>query len=125
LDLIEGKVAKILDKYSLVINRGREHGVTEDMRFVIYQEGETIIDPDGGKTLGKLEIVKGKVKIDNVQEKISTAKSDIFYRAGFQELAFSMNKPERAPLYIDEDENVSQKELSAIRIGDKVRQIPD
>ena len=118
-------MAKILDKYSLVINRGREHGVTEDMRFVIYQEGETIIDPDGGKTLGKLEIVKGKVKIDNVQEKISTAKSDRFHSTGFQDLALSFNKPQRAPLNIDENADFSQKELSAIKVGDKVRHIPD
>ena len=35
--IIEGKVAKILDEYSMVINVGRNDGVTEGMVFVIYR----------------------------------------------------------------------------------------
>jgi hypothetical protein len=70
----EGKVAKIIDVYTVVINRGSEHGVEEDMRFVIYEPGDEIKDPDGG-SLGIFEHVKAKVEVTNVSEKFSTAKT--------------------------------------------------
>ena len=33
---IEGKVAKILDEYSIVINVGRDNGVVDGMVFVVF-----------------------------------------------------------------------------------------
>ncbi|NQE04351.1 hypothetical protein C5S32_00635 [ANME-1 cluster archaeon GoMg1] len=66
---IEGKVAEIVDEYTVVINRGQEHGVEEDMRFVIYEPGEEIKDPETDESLGKFEYVKAKVEVVNVQEK--------------------------------------------------------
>ena len=44
LDLIEGKIAKIVNRFSVVINRGYEHGVKDGMRFVIFVEGDEIKD---------------------------------------------------------------------------------
>ena len=70
---IEGKVAEVIDIYTVVINRGNEHGVEEDMRFVIYELGEEIKDPDTDESLGKFEYVKAKVRVTNVSEKFSTA----------------------------------------------------
>ncbi len=70
---IEGKIAKIIDEYTVVINRGHEHGVEEDMRFVIYEQGEEIKDPDTDESLGTFEYVKAKVRVTNVSEKFSTA----------------------------------------------------
>lgn len=70
---IEGKVAEVIDIYTVVINRGNEHGVEEDMRFVIYELGEEIKDPDTDESLGKFEYVKAKVRVTNVNEKFSTA----------------------------------------------------
>ena len=70
---IEGRVAEIIDEYTVVINRGHEHGVEEDMRFVIYEPGEEIKDPDTGESLGKFEYVKAKVRVTDVSGKFSTA----------------------------------------------------
>ncbi len=70
---IEGKVARILDEYSIVINVGRNNGVVNGMVFVVYVQGDDEIkDPDSGESLGKLENVKDYVYVSHVQDKFST-----------------------------------------------------
>ena len=60
---VEGKVAKILGKGEIVLNRGRSHGVRTGMLFEIFApEGEEVWDPDTGETLGTVEDVKAKVR---------------------------------------------------------------
>lgn len=71
------KVAKIIDTYTLVINKGGENGVSEGDRFLIYSIGEDILDPDTGKPLGKLEIIRGTGKSVHVQATLSTISSDM------------------------------------------------
>ena len=69
-------VARILDNYTVVINRGSEHGVAKDQRFQIYiYSEEEIIDPENGESLGRLEIVKGTGKVVHIQPKMATLKS--------------------------------------------------
>ena len=71
--IIEGKVAKILDEYSIVINIGRNDGVTEGMVFVVFtQSSDEIKDPDSGETLGTLENVKDYVSAIHIQDKFAT-----------------------------------------------------
>ena len=72
---IVGQIAKVLNPYTVVINRGKMDGVEEDMRFVIYKLGDDIIDPETGDSLGELEYVKAKVKITYVAEKYSIAET--------------------------------------------------
>lgn len=72
------KVIKIIDEYSLVINRGSEHDIRTNSRFLIFGAGERLVDPDTGEDLGTLEIVRGKARVIHVQAKMSTLKSDEF-----------------------------------------------
>jgi hypothetical protein len=72
---IIGRIAKALSKSVVVINRGRKDGVHEGMEFDIYEEGDEVIDPDTKESLGKLEIVKGRVSVESVQESLSIAKA--------------------------------------------------
>ncbi len=73
MDKIEGKVAKILDEYSIVINVGRNHGVVDGMVFAVFvQSDEEVKDPDSGEALGKLENIKEHVFVAHVQDKFST-----------------------------------------------------
>lgn len=74
-DLI--KVAKIIDEYTVVINRGRHQGIKEGQRFLIYSIGEEIIDPDTKQSLGQLEIVKGTGKVAHLQDSMSQVSSDM------------------------------------------------
>jgi hypothetical protein len=72
---VVGKVIKILDSYRVVINLGKDK-VQKGQKFIIYDEGEEITDPDTKTSLGKIEILKAKVEIEHVQDKFSIAVSE-------------------------------------------------
>ena len=72
---VEGKVAKILGKGEIVLNRGRLHGVRTGMLFEIFApEGEEVWDPDTGETLGTVEDVKAKAEVTEVKERLAIAR---------------------------------------------------
>jgi hypothetical protein len=73
--MIIAKVAKIYDKYRLVINKGLEDGVEKGMDFYVYEEGEDVTDPDTGEVLQKEEFVKAWLKVIHSQEKIAILES--------------------------------------------------
>lgn len=74
---IEGKIAKILDKHTLVANIGESDGVEEGMHFLIYQPGEQILDPDTHEVLGSApDVEKAEVVADEVMENMTVMKSD-------------------------------------------------
>jgi hypothetical protein len=73
--IVEGKVAKILGKGEIVVNRGRSHGVRTGMLFEIFApEGEEVWDPDTGETLGTVEDVKAKAEVTEVKDKLAVAR---------------------------------------------------
>ena len=127
---IEGKVAGIVDEYTVVINQGHKDGVEEDMRFVIYEPGEEIKDPDTDKSLGKFEYVKAKVEVVNVQEKFSTAETyetHTMTMPAIQALAQLSGQTSRNELPLDNDTKagLQKRPRTFVKIGDLVRQILD
>lgn len=71
------KVIKVFeDKEKLTINRGSEDGVQVDQKFLIYQLGEELFDPDTRESLGNLEVVRGIGKVIHVQPRMATLESD-------------------------------------------------
>ena len=94
---VEGKVAKILGKGEVVLNRGRMHGVRQGMVFEIFApEGEEVWDPDTGETLGTVEDVKAKAEITEVKEKLAIARlvdsGSPFGAAGFGEMQENLQR---------------------------------
>lgn len=71
------KVAKVIDEYTLVLNKGSSDGIKEGQRFLIYSVGEEVKDPDMGISLGMLELVRGTGKARHVQERMCTVTSDM------------------------------------------------
>ena len=70
---LNGVVATILENgLSVVINRGVTSGVREGMRYLIYNLGNEIRDPETNEPLGTLEIVCGKGVVSHVQAKLAT-----------------------------------------------------
>lgn len=70
-------VAKVNDEYTLVINRGSEHGVTKGDHFLVYYvDPEELTDPETGESLGNLEIIRGTGTATHVQPKMTTIKSN-------------------------------------------------
>ena len=71
-NILTGRVLKVIDKYTLVINKGINDGVTMEDRFLVYKLGEDMIDPDTHENLGTLEIVCGEGKPEHIQERFTT-----------------------------------------------------
>ena len=128
---IEGKIAEIIDTYTVVINRGHEHGVEEGMRFIIYELGNEIKDPDTKESLGTFEHVKAKVEATNVNERFSTAKT---YEADTRPTnaiiaIMGMYAEQRVsrelPLGDEAKDRLPKHPITQVKVGDPVRQILD
>jgi hypothetical protein len=70
-----GKVARIIDDYSCVINKGANDGLEQGKEFFIIELGEVIVDPDTNEELEQLHIVKGSARIETIQERIATLRT--------------------------------------------------
>ena len=73
--MIEAKVVDVIDEFRVVINKGGSDGVSLGDRFLIYQIGDELFDPDTNESLGQLEIVRGQGRASHVQERMSTVTS--------------------------------------------------
>lgn len=71
------RVVKIVSPYSIVINGGSDVGLRKGQRFVVYELGEMIVDPETGDELEQLEVIRGTGRIAHVQERIATIESDM------------------------------------------------
>ncbi|HPJ84676.1 MAG TPA: hypothetical protein PLY09_07940 [Methanothrix sp.] len=77
-EIYPATVASVVNRYEVVINRGEIHGVNLEDRFLIYRLSKNEInDPITGESLGKIEYFIGTGVVINVQEKISTIRSDM------------------------------------------------
>ena len=70
---MEGKVAAVINRRELVINRGSDAGVQEGMKFKVMDRRLEITDPESNETLGTLEREKVRVKVSEVHPKFSIA----------------------------------------------------
>ncbi len=66
----DGKVAAILDCYTVAINRGEEQGVRSDMCYAL---GREVIDPETGESLGVCPHLY--VKVTDVYPKFCVAET--------------------------------------------------
>ena len=66
------RVAKVLDSGKLVLNVGERNAVSVGDKFIIFSLGEEIFDPSTNELLGELEIIKGRGKVDHLQDRLCT-----------------------------------------------------
>lgn len=74
-NIMIAKVAKVVDNYRLVINKGAVDHVDVGDVFLIYEQGENITDPENDEDLGAVEIMKGRGKVTHVQERMALLES--------------------------------------------------
>jgi hypothetical protein len=72
---ITGKVADIMDRYSIIINKGQDAGVKTGMIFQVLGGGGDVLDPDTGKSLGAKPIEKLRVKVSQVYPQFAVAET--------------------------------------------------
>jgi hypothetical protein len=129
------KVVKILSETELVLGSGSNNGVREGMEFVIYEDGDEIIDPETKLSLGTLEIVKGYVTVVNVQPQLSITKTQahtitrtrrvhhglsalVAFGGSIREEEFEVEKIDK--LKVEKVDPTYEKRL-VVRVGDKAR----
>lgn len=123
----QGKVVKIVDKYSVVVDIGSVDGVSEDMDFVIYETGEEIEDPETGESLGELEHPKARVKPHHIQANMTvmeTAETEIRTYEGPANIPNPFRKRKkkvRKPLPLEEAPETEESDNN-IQVGDLVRE---
>lgn len=75
-EMIEAKVARVLNTTDVALNRGSESGVEVGMRFAILSDrGENIRDPDTKEILDSIAIAKTLVKIVSVTPKLAVGRT--------------------------------------------------
>lgn len=119
--MLKGKIIKILDDKRVIVNLGYKDDVKKDMRFIIYTEGEEIIDPESKKSLGKREIVKHRIKAIHIQENFSIMESDVWVKTTFDKLLGPGLKTQKDLLLKENVKKIEEVDL-AIKVGDLVRQ---
>lgn len=70
-----GKIIRILDESTVIINLGARDGVGERTRFGIYTATEDIIDPESGEVLGPYRRRKAVVVTSEVHDSFSVART--------------------------------------------------
>jgi len=76
-----GKVIRIFDESTLLVNIGSKEGLKVGERIFVIETGEEITDPGTGESLGRLEKVKAELVAADVQERISVLKTAMVRRA--------------------------------------------
>lgn len=106
------RVASIIETDKIVINKGHKDGIADYMRFLVYEDGEEIIDPISKKSLGLLENPKGVFKVIHSQDNMTVLISEL-------------KRPNKLALSLAQfsDVNVERELLKTIKIGDKVKMI--
>lgn len=77
MDNSKARIASVSeDNFTVALNIGKNAGIQEGDTYLIYSySDEPIIDPETKEVLGKLEIVKGKGRVVNVQDKLCSVRS--------------------------------------------------
>ncbi|MER8457668.1 hypothetical protein [Mesorhizobium sp. M0184] len=78
----QAKVANVISPYKVVLNVGANEGVKAHEDYILYRQGEEIVDPDTGEKLGVFEEVIGRGIITYVQERIATLESSEVLEGG-------------------------------------------
>lgn len=134
---IRGRVAKILNKRELVINRGSNDGVVLGMKFAVLDaKGENITDPETGDVLGSVDRPKVEVEVVRVQERLSLARTFKGRRVNIGGTGFgpAVSDVFSPPRYVTQYETLRTNEStledlddsqSIIKTGDPLEQILD
>ena len=117
-------VAKVIDNYKLVMNRGEQNGIREGQRMMVYRiDDEEILDPHTGESLGFLELVRGTGRVIFVQDKISIIETDRkkTYRKRIENPPFGLSSYKSEVAEVVESDEL--KPFDNAQVGDLVKPI--
>lgn len=124
MDKIEGKIAAILDKTTVVINRGSDHGVEHGTEFYIYTKIGPFFDPDTGDNLGETTKVWGKVRASIVENRFSVAKTEYSVKFSIDPQSILAKFFGTIRIELPVDESDIEITVQKIKVGFPVLSIP-
>lgn len=74
-DRVRGKVARVNSDRELIINRGSAHHVNVGTHFYVKDKPVEVVDPDTGHVLGEVSPIKIVVRVAEVAEQFSIART--------------------------------------------------
>ncbi len=79
-----GRILKVNADGSVLLKPGSQGNVKEGMEFEVYQEGEDIIDPDTGNSMGHEETKIGSIKVTEDMLSGKAAKAKVLAGSGIK-----------------------------------------
>lgn len=126
--LIRGKIAQVLNARQIIINRGRDHGVTPGMKFAVLDlSAADVRDPDTNEVLGSLFFEKARVEVARVEPKISLAQTYelVYETGGLSGVAGLFTKPHTVTFRDPgAPSGVFNEPSLTVKRGDTVEQLP-
>ncbi len=116
------RVIKIIDDTSLIVNAGTNDGVEKGDYMQISGKGSIIVDPETNEELGRLDVIKDKLNVTKVYEKMcicETSYTSTYFSAILSNPLFTSTQKK-----LDvEPTDISGEGDKTIRIGDIARVI--
>jgi len=72
---LRGKVANLIDTYTVALNIGKDKGVEKGMKFTILCPTLKIDDPETHEELGELTFIKARIEVTEVFDRFCLAQS--------------------------------------------------
>ncbi|MEQ6854456.1 hypothetical protein AAHH17_08275 [Lysinibacillus capsici] len=114
------KIIKIINEFELVVNAGKNAGITREQTLEVFVPGEEVKDPFTGEILGNLDFIKAYLTVKDVYDKMCICENKARTTSILTTSAWGFNEPLRL--------NVNSKDISGginsdkkIYIGDLVR----
>lgn len=123
---IKGRIIRLLDNRTVIVNLGAKDGIRKGVVFSILGNPELVVDPVTQQVLGELVIVKDKITANQVEEKFTIARKPETVTTGLVNYALlglgSVQQHEQQPLNVDKKDVRPWKALSEepIKVGDEV-----
>lgn len=116
------RVVRIIDDTSLVVNAGTENGVEKGDIMQICGVGATIVDPETKKELGCLDIVKAKLNVSEVYDKMCVCETPYVSTYFSNLLSSSLFSSKQEKMDVEPTEILGDGDKT-IRIGDVAKHI--
>jgi hypothetical protein len=120
---LEGKIAAILNRTTVVINLGSAQDIDKGTEFYIYTKLGPFFDPDTRESLGETTKIWGKVQATIVEKRFCVAETKSYTNYMFiSNIALESMFKSRVELPVDE--NDITKSVEKIQIGFPVMVVP-
>ena len=123
------KIVKIISDTAFVLNAGLKNNISKGTKFeIVDSEPEAILDLDTEEIIGYLNLPKGIIIAEQVQEKMTIARTQLNKKTNRSALFDAMSVLQPYTTYTREELNVDETQITGglnrsnnpIRVGDEV-----